>query len=116
MSSLRSIPKAEWRSFFDRMSKALLGKRAEIEVASMELGDNIVAEWLPLIGITYDSRDDLLDVALDRTDHLVRHPMEIVVQMGDTGLESVAVANRDGTRDIIRLKEPLALPPAPVSA
>jgi len=55
------VPKAEWRAFFDRMSKALTGKRAEIEVASLDLGDQITAEWLPLIGITYDLHDDLLD-------------------------------------------------------
>ena len=116
MSKLLTLPRAEWRPFFDRMATALRGKRAEIEAASLELGDQIVAEWLPLIGITYDSRDDLLDVALDRTDHLVRHPTEIVVEMGDGGLVTVAVANRDGTREIIRLKEPLALPPAPVNA
>ena len=52
MSSMRTIPKTEWRSFFDRMSHALLGQRAEIEVASLELGDAIVAEWVPMIGIT----------------------------------------------------------------
>ena len=79
MSKLTMLPRAEWQPFFDRMAKALLGKRAEIEVASLELGDQIVAEWLPMIGITYDSRDDLLDVALDRTDHLIPHPTEIVV-------------------------------------
>jgi hypothetical protein len=112
MSSLRSIPKTEWRTFFDRMSQALLGKRAEIEVASMELGDNIVAEWIPMIGITYDSRDDLLDVALDRANRLIRHPKEIVVEEDGGSLKSVAVLDGDGARQIINLKTPMALPPA----
>ncbi len=112
MSSLRPIPKTEWRSFFDRMSKALLGTRAEIEVASMELGDNIVAEWIPMIGITYDSRDDLLDVALDRMNRLIRHPKEIVVEEDDGSLKSVAVLDSEGARQIINLKTPMALPPA----
>ena len=39
----RQLPQSQWRVFFDRMSKALLGKRAEIEVASLDLGDQIVA-------------------------------------------------------------------------
>jgi hypothetical protein len=94
------------------MSKALLGKRAEIEVASLDLGDQIVAEWIPLIGITYDSRDDLLDVALDRSNHLIRHPREILVEETAGGLASVAVLDEDGARQIVRLKEPLMLPPA----
>jgi Family of unknown function (DUF5335) len=112
MSSLRSIPRTEWRSFFDRMSQALLGKWAEIEVASMDLGDNIVAEWIPMIGITYDSRDDLLDVALDRINRLIRHPQEIMVEEDESGLRSVAVLDEEGARQIINLKTPLMLPPA----
>src|SRR5580765_5556460 len=86
MSTTRTLPKTEWRPFFDRMSKALLGEWAEIEVASLELGDQIVAEWIPMFGITYDSQDDLLDVALDRSDHLIRHPKEIVVEEDPNGL------------------------------
>ena len=112
MSSLRTIPKTDWRSFFDRMSQALLGKWAEIEVASMDLGDNIIAEWVPMIGITYDSRDDLLDVALDRVNHLIRHPKEILVEEDENGLKSVAVLDGDGTRQIINMRTPLMIPPA----
>lgn len=114
MSTLRIVPKAEWASFFDRMSKVLLGKKAEIEVATLDLGDQIVAKWVPLIGITYDSKDDLLDVALDRANHLIRHPREIVVEDGNVGLQSVAVVDADGARQIVNLKSPLALPPAEV--
>lgn len=112
MSTLRIVPKAEWASFFDRMSKVLLGKRAEIEVATLDLGDQIVAKWVPLIGIMYDSKDDLLDVALDRANHLIRHPREIVADESATGLERVAVVDADGARQIVNLKTPIMLPPA----
>ena len=112
MSKLVNVPQAEWRPFFDRMSKALLGKRAEIEVASLDLGDQIIAEWIPLLGITYDTKDDLLDVALDRSNHLIRHPRDIVVEETPTGLASVAVVDAEGARQIVRLKEPLMLPGA----
>jgi uncharacterized protein DUF5335 len=79
MPTLRTVPQSEWRQYFDRMSKALLlGKWAEIEVASPDIGDQILAGWIPMIRVTYDSKDDLLDVALDCTDHLVYHPKEIV--------------------------------------
>ena len=112
MSKMVNVPQAEWRPFFDRMSKALLGKRAEIEVASLDLGDQIIAEWIPLLGITYDTKDDLLDVALDRSNHLIRHPRDIVVEETPTGLASVAVLDAEGARQIVRLKEPLMLPGA----
>jgi uncharacterized protein DUF5335 len=116
MSKLLTVPQSEWRAFFDRMSEALLGKSVEIEVASLDLGDQIIAEWIPMVGITYDSRDDLLDVALDRTNHLIRHPAEIVVDQAPTGLASVAVIDRDGTRHVVRLKDPLMLPAASAPA
>ena|SRR6185295_20165453 len=94
------------------MSKALRGKSAEIEVASLDLGDQIVAEWVPLIGITYDSKDDLLDVALDRAGRMIRRPQEIEVQEGPGGLVRVAVVDAGGARHVVRLKDPLMLPAA----
>jgi len=97
------------------MSKVLLGKRAEVEVAALDLGDQIVVDWVPLIGITYDSQDDLLDIALNRSNHLIRHPREIAVEEDDTGLKSVAVVDGDGTMQIVNLKDPLLLPPAAVA-
>jgi hypothetical protein len=112
MSTLRNLPKAEWRGFFDRMSKPLLGKWAEVEVASLDLGDQVVDEWIPMIGITYDSKDDLVDVALDRTNRLIRHPTAITVEEAPTGLASIAVVDAEGARHVVRLKDPLALPPA----
>lgn len=111
MSQMQTVPQPEWKPFFDRVSRALLGARAEVEVASLELGDQIVAEWIPLIGITYDSRDDILDVALDRSNHLIRHPRQIVVEQGPTGVASVAVIDSDGVQQIVRLKAPMMLPP-----
>jgi hypothetical protein len=110
MAQLLSVPKEQWRSFFDRVSKGLIGKRAEVEAASLDLGDQIVAGWLPVLGITYDSKDDLLDVAFDRASHLIRHPCEIVVDEGPAGLASVAVLDGEGVRQIVRFKEPLMLP------
>jgi hypothetical protein len=119
MSQLLNVPRSEWSAFFDRMSKTLLGKWAEIEVASLDLGDQIVAEWVPMLGITYDARNDLLDVALDHSNHLIRHPREIVVDESPAGLASVALIDEDGARQVVRFKEPLMLPPAaarPVNA
>lgn len=116
MSNLRTVPRSEWRRYFDRMSKALLGKWAEIEVASLDLGDQIVVEWIPLLGVTYDSADDLLDVALDRANRLIRHPKEIVAEETLDGLKSLAVIDADGARCVVRFKQPLALPPAPATA
>ena len=104
-----NLAKLEWREFFDRLSHALSGEPAEVEVASLDLGDQIVAEWIPLQGITYDTADDLLDVSFDRLTHLIRHPRDIIVEEGPGGVSSVAIALRDGSRQVIRLKQPVML-------
>ena len=110
MGKLSPVSSTEWRAYFDRVSKALHGTRAEIEVSSLELGSQIMAEWVPLVGITYDSGDDLLDVALEGgTNHLIRGPREIVVEEDATGLRSVAVVDADGARQTVKLKTPLPL-------
>lgn len=108
----RKLEKAEWHPFFDKVSKALIGKRAEIEIASLGLGDQIEAEWLPVIGIAYDPKDDVLEIALDGLDHLIPHPKEIYVD--DTGvvLSSLDVIDQDGTSQIVQLRDPVMLPAA----
>jgi hypothetical protein len=110
MQKLRAVPKKSWGSLFDGISHELLGKRAEIAVSSLDLGDQVIAEWVPLLGFTYDSADDLLDIALDGSNHLIRHPREIAVEDAGGSVASVAVVDSEGTKQVVRLKEPLALP------
>jgi hypothetical protein len=62
---IMKLEKSQWRGYFDRVSNALVSKRAEIEVASLKLGDRIEAEWLPLLGISYDPKNDVIDIALE---------------------------------------------------
>ena len=108
--TVRTLEKTEWPSYFHRMAKALLGKRAEIEVASLELGDQIEAEWVVLLGVTYDPRSDVLEIALDGLDHLVPKPRQVYVDEGLAGLDSFEVIDHAGVRHIVRLREPLMLP------
>ncbi len=77
--AIRRLEKDEWQAYLDRISKRLAGMRAEIEVAALNLGDQIAAEWVPIFGIVYDSKDDVLEIALDGLDHLISKPKEIYV-------------------------------------
>lgn len=111
MATSRTIAREEWGAFFGHVSTTLRGKQVEIEAASLELGDQIVAEWVPLLGITYDRHDDLLDVSLSGLNHLIRAPQDIYVQEGARGLETIAVVSRDDVTQILRLRDPLMLGP-----
>ena len=108
--TIRKLEKSKWHAFFDGLSKMLEGKRAEIEVASLALGDQIEAEWLPLLGLAYDPKDDLFEVTLDGVDHMIRKPREIYLDDDAGGVMSIEIVDAEGTRQIVKLRDPLMLP------
>jgi hypothetical protein len=110
--ALRMLDRTEWRAFCDRVSKGLVGKRAEIEVVSLALGSQVEAEWLPLLGLAYDPKSDIVEVALDGLDHLVEHPQELAADVIAGGLVTVEIVDSEGVRQIIKLRDPLMLPRA----
>ena len=112
MPTSRTIPREQWRTFFDSIADGLIGKRVEVEASSLDLGDQIVADWMPLLGLSYDSADDLVDVSLGDLNHLIRKPTAIYVQEGPNGIQTIAVASADGATQILHLKDPLMLPAA----
>jgi hypothetical protein len=108
---ISKLEKDAWHPYFDIMSKALLGKQAEVAVESLQLGNQIEAEWLPLLGITYDPKSDLVEVVMEGLDHMIRHPREVYVDVEAAGLKSVEVIDDDDVHQIITLRDPVALPP-----
>ena len=105
------IDRSQWAPFLDAVTNSLIGKRAEIEVVSLSLGDQIEAEWAPLIGISYDHKDDLIEIALDELDHLIRSPRQLFVDYGVGEIvAAIEIVDAEGNRQIIRFKDPLALP------
>ena len=108
--TIRRLEKPEWRPFFDTMSKILEAQVAEVEVASLDLGDQTQAEWLPLIGIAYVPRDDAVEIALDGLDHMISKPSDVYIDNGAAALSSIEIVDADGVKQIVKLKDRLALP------
>ena len=106
----RKLDKKQWRTFFDAVSTTLEGKEAEIEIASLRLGDQVEAEWLPLLGIAYDPNDDIVEVALEGLDHLIPKPREIYVEDASGELVALEIIDADDVRQIVKLRDPLMLP------
>ena len=105
----RTLSKSEWRSFFDGISKELLSKRAEIGVTGLALGDQIAANWLPLLGITHEPKGDLLEIALEGLDHPIHNPRDISVDAGPEGLTSMEIVDSARELQIVKLRDPLML-------
>jgi len=110
------IDRDRWATFLDTITNRLIGKQAEIEVVSLSLGDQMEAEWTSLIGIAYDRKDDLIEIALDKLDHLVRSPRQLFVDYGVGEIvAAIEIVDDEGTRQIVKFKDPLLLAAPAVS-
>ena len=106
----QAIEKSKWAAYCELISKAVQGGQAEIEVASLDLGNQVEAEWLPLIGISYDPKDDIIDIALDGVDHIIHQPRELRADGEFAELSALEITDKDGIQHLVRLKGSLALP------
>lgn len=107
--SIKKIARTDWAGYFDAFSRkhnrAHRTDYAEIRVFSLEDGAQRETSWLPLAGITYDPKSDLLEILVDSMDHLVLHPREIYVEELEGGvLASLQVMREDGTKEVIELR------------
>lgn len=103
-----TIDKGNWQAYLDKVSKLLRGE-AEIEIDALSIGSQIEAEWLPLLGISYDKNDDAIDIILEGLDHRITHPTALYADQTADEIHSLEVLDSDDTRHIIRLRAPLML-------
>jgi len=109
-----SIEKADWADFLNWVTDSLAGAQAEIDVLSLKLGAQAQARSLPLLGLAYDRKSDVIEVALEGLDHLVHRPRKLAATQDDSGLLSIEIVDADKVRQIVKLTRPLSLP-APFS-
>jgi hypothetical protein len=110
-----NIDKKDWASFLQWVTKSLSGERAEVDVLALNIGAQVEARALPLLGLAYDHKNDLIEVALEGLDHLIHNPRELATHEEDDGLISIRVVDADDVTQIIKLTGSLNLP-APVKA
>ena len=68
---LQRLVRADWQSYCERISHGIsAGQRAELEIVSLDIGDHLEARWMPIVGLVYEPKTDLLEVALEGVDHL----------------------------------------------
>jgi hypothetical protein len=108
----RTIPKAEWEQYFDRISKEMPAANVEMSVEGLDLGHQYLASRIPLEGITYDPASDTLTFFFEALGHNVAAPREVWVDERPDGLHSLAVVDSDGHQQIVVFHELLKLAPA----
>jgi hypothetical protein len=109
--TIKRLDKKDWAAYFDGLSKTLGAKNVTIELAPLGIGPEMEAKSLALGGLVYDGKSDLFEVQTEDLDHLIHGPTEIYVDEWEGAVTSVEVIDRDGTKQIIILSEPLPVVP-----
>ncbi len=108
--TIRKLRRDDWSGFCAHVTRGFLGKRVDIEVASLQIGFQPEARRLPLIGISYDPKSDVLELLLGEFEHLIRAPREFYVDEEPLDITSLQIIDADGVRQILILRDPLMLP------
>jgi hypothetical protein len=106
----RKLERSEWRRYFDEVAKRLPTMRVTVLVLDDHIGVQPETEEGTLIGVTFDPKDGILEVATPNITHRVSDPKEIYVQEERGQLASIEVLVSDGTKRIFELKPLPALP------
>ncbi|CAN7335077.1 DUF5335 family protein [Rhizobium sp. LjRoot258] len=74
------LPKSEWTAYFSRLHKEVEGKEIKIEVLGATIGDQILVRSAPLLGATYEPKEDALEISVKGMTHVVDRPQKISIQ------------------------------------
>ena len=97
------LAKSDWHSYFDRLAKSLHASEVVIEVASLSMGDQVIAQGAALDGITYDPKGGDLTISTDRLEHRIITPVEIYLQGTAEALGSLEVLDNAGNKHIAKI-------------
>src|SRR3984893_11392731 len=105
----RQIDKSGVRAYCDRLSKDLVGSLWETATASLVVNHEVVAQWVPLRGITYEPQKDGLEITLLHLDDRVRQTQILTADRGPRGIAGLEIIDADGLRHTLTLSKPLQL-------
>ncbi|SMO63479.1 DUF5335 family protein [Fodinibius sediminis] len=107
--AIKQINKEDWQPFFDSFSHKYLKddqpEYAEIRILSAESGAQPQTEWLVLEGLTFNAKEDLLDIRVEGLNRMILNPSQVYVDEDTDGwITSMEIVESDGTKDIIELR------------
>ena len=112
--AIRRLERDDWDGFCMLATRGYFGRQISIEVVSLEIGAQPEVQRLPLSGMSYDPKSDILQVLLGEVSHLVHGPRELYVDDEWIGAVWVEVVDAEGIRQILTLREPAMLPSAAI--
>jgi hypothetical protein len=107
---LRKPKKSEWHAYCDHLSKNLANIRSEPVTASLVVNHHRVAEWVPLLGVTYEPKKDLFEIWLQDLEHWIHRPETLYADEGPKGVAAVEIIDAAGARHSLTISHPIKLP------
>ncbi len=107
----REIPREEWISFFDNLSRKQEGWEVTLEVLSPDIGDQIEQRHMLLAGVTAEVADqsDKIEIMMGgkpsgHITHIINAPTQVNLQLTDVGVyTAVQIKAADGTTTLLHL-------------
>ena len=105
----RAIEKSERKTFFEIVSRLTEGQQVEIEVAGLDVGDQIEENWAQLLGLSFDSKDNTLYVDSPAFEHAIRNPSDIISVQDDQTISAIYIKDGEGHVQSLKFRNPLML-------
>lgn len=106
----RKLESSEWQQYFDEVAKRLPSMRVGVSVLGDDIGVQPTTENSALLGMSYDSKDEVFEIATANISHRVVKPKEIYVREQAGTLSSIEVIAQDDTKQIVELRPLPSLP------
>jgi hypothetical protein len=106
----RKLEPSEWQQYFDEVAKRLPSMRVGVSILGEEIGAQLETEDGALLGMSYDPKAEVFEIATPNISHRVAKPREIYVHEKGGSLSSVEVIAQDDTKQIIELRSLPSLP------
>ena len=110
------VPNDQLKGYFDKFTRHFLLREStnavDVEVLSLDWGDQFAAEGAHLYAVTYDPKDNALEFELEGGDHRVTKPKEVwTAEEFDGFIKAIEIVKDDGTREVARVHR-LGITPA----
>ncbi|HUF03451.1 MAG TPA: DUF5335 family protein [Aridibacter sp.] len=112
-----NIPKDEWGSFLDDLTKRRFEWKTNLEVINREIGDQTLSDGLPLKGVTFEAKNEkrVIEILLgrnadDHQAHSIFRPKTVAFLPNEKDHGGILeIEEADGTKTLVRILEPMPI-------
>jgi hypothetical protein len=104
------LAKPHAKQLLDRISSSLDGAETQIEIAGLDVGDQVEQRWAALTGITYDLKSDVITISTKTHTHHIQKPLDLHAEWSAGCLEQLILRDPEGHRYFVKFRRPLMLP------